>query len=78
MLTLSVVPVLLLLPSLSADPTPQSVTSRGSRSLSDDDILKALAIMLAGEGGQGRSEGQEEELRQGLAQSTIVLVKRVS
>ena len=69
MLTLSVVPVLLLLPSLSADPTPQSVTSRGSRSLSDDDILKALAIMLAGEGRQGRSEGQEEEVRQGLGRA---------
>ena len=69
MLTFSILPFLLLFSSLSADPRTRLGLSRAGKSLSDEDILKALAILLAETEGeelrQGRSEVVGEEERQG-------------
>ena len=58
MLVASLLPLLLLLTSVSADPRARL----GRKNLSDDDILKALAILLAeAEGAGGQTETEERQ-----------------
>ena len=68
MLVASLLPLLLLLTSVSADPRARL----GRKNLSDEDILKALAILLAEAEGEAPRQGRiqeleelEEEARQG-------------